>query len=338
MSFSKRIHIRGFFVKYMIAFLCATALANILCYMYYSPAIQIPNHEKYTDVKNLPGNHNPFYVEGGSNTIIDKNGFNNISNIEMDDAKIVFVGSSQTEGQNVSSEDNFVSLLNNYSPGLNGYNIGVSASTFSSTFFRIQPIKKKFPQAKTLVFEINIMPSYSELEKVREHLATGNIPEKDISWKAGNFFVTNISKVPLVRLLWRQYDHYRAARIKQSHQKDELDTVAYHEILMDVFRLAKHEAKDTRIVVFNLSKTEIRGDGTVDIVPDRGENASFAEACAANGFIYVDMGEPFLKMYHEEKVLPYGFLNTPIGKGHLNEKGHECLAKTLLPILTSEEI
>jgi hypothetical protein len=45
--------------------------------------------------------------------------------------------------------------------------------------FSDTPHKEKIPQAKALVFEINIMPSYSELEKVREHLAIGNIPEKD---------------------------------------------------------------------------------------------------------------------------------------------------------------
>ena len=55
---------------YFGVFVLATLVANGICYFYYSPAIQIENHEKFTDLKNITSNHNPHGDEGYSVAVL----------------------------------------------------------------------------------------------------------------------------------------------------------------------------------------------------------------------------------------------------------------------------
>lgn len=118
-------------LKFFIAFLAATALANGLCYFYFSPPIQIPNPEGFTAIKLAPSNHNTNRVEGYCNMTIDENGFNNNVNFPYRDARAIFLGSSQMEGENVNPTENYVARLNAAMPNLQGYNLGVSSTTFA---------------------------------------------------------------------------------------------------------------------------------------------------------------------------------------------------------------
>ena len=42
------------------------------------------------------------------------------------------------------------------------------------------------------------------------------------------------------------------------------------------------------------------------------------------------MGPAFLENYQQEKTLPYGFMNTVLGNGHLNVTGHHLIAQALI--------
>ena len=45
------------------------------------------------------------------------------------------------------------------------------------------------------------------------------------------------------------------------------------------------------------------------------------------------MSVPFTESYRRKHVLPYGFLNSRIGTGHLNIYGHRIIADSLEKIL-----
>lgn len=318
---------------YFGVFVLATLVANGICYFYYSPAIQIENHEKFTDLKNITSNHNPHGDEGYGNITIDQNGFNNQSKFPIEDSRIVCIGSSQTEAQHVGSNENFVSIINQEYPEAKAYNVGISASTFASTFFRITPLKEKFPNAHVFIFEINNMPSLEDLKRMEKILSENNVPEKDISWKNGNFILKAMGTIPLCRLLWKQYDHQRKNADSKPVKKECFDCESYEYYLRRVLSLGKKKAGNTDIVIFYLARTKLDKNGEIEISEDDGQNAIFKKACKDIGINYLDMAEPFTESYRREHVLPYGFLNSRIGTGHLNIYGHRIIADSLEKIL-----
>lgn len=324
--------------SYFGIFLLASFVANGICYFYYSPAIQIANHEKFTDLKNVTSNHNPHGDEGYGNISIDENGFNNQVGFDIAEARLVCIGSSQTEAQHVKSDENYVSLINQAYPDARAYNIGISASTFSSTFVRMTPLKEKFPVAEAFIFEINALPpSLENLRQMEQILVADRIEEKDISWKNGNVILKAVGTIPLCRLLWRQYDHHRKNANAKPPENTALDTDAYEYYLRRVLSLGKEKAGNTRLIIFSLPKTNLAKDGAVEIAQDLGKNEIFKKVCADLDIAYVDMASPFKAAYAEEHVLPYGFLNSPIGTGHLNIYGHRIIADTLAKVLRNGE-
>ena len=62
----------------------------------------------------------------------------------------------------------------------------------------------------------------------------------------------------------------------------------------------------------------------------------FDRACKENGIVYINMYDIYDREYEARHVLPYGFSNTRLGYGHLNEEGHQMTADTLLPFLEKE--
>ncbi len=45
------------------------------------------------------------------------------------------------------------------------------------------------------------------------------------------------------------------------------------------------------------------------------------------------MGARFLREYEENHLLPYGFANSAVGKGHLNRYGHAMIADELYKLM-----
>lgn len=325
------------YISQMIfAFLAALFTANALCYFYYSPAIQTENPERYTDCKSEPSAHNPHGNEGYGTAIIDKNGFNNVVSFPFREAEILCIGSSQTEAQHINWDQNYVYQINLHSPNAKAYNLGVSGQKFSSAFYRIPALRESFPACRALVFEMNAIPSEKELVAMRDYMASGEIPTRNLSWKKGNPLVRLIGRIPLCRLLWSQYDGMR----RNSSHAAKLNTTRissdYESLATEVLSLAKQQAGDVPILIFNLPRMKLRPDGTVSIMADWGESAAFKSGCKTCQIHFIDMGLPFTQAYEQYRTLPYGFLNSHVGSGHLNVYGHKIIADTLYEELTKD--
>lgn len=72
---------------------------------------------------------------------------------------------------------------------------------------------------------------------------------------------------------------------------------------------------------------KLNDDGTLNIENEGVEK--FKEACQENGIVFVDMTDDFESLYYKQHKLPYGFINTGVGVGHLNKYGHEVIANRL---------
>ena len=52
----------------------------------------------------------------------------------------------------------------------------------------------------------------------------------------------------------------------------------------------------------------------------------FKSCCEKYNIDFIDAGSSFLSEYNNDNKLPYGFMNTAYGQGHLNETGHKIMA------------
>lgn len=318
---------------YLGIFLLASIAANGICYFYFNIPIQIANHEKFTSSKYVPSDHNWQGTEGYGIFSIDANGFNNQVDFPMDEAELLFIGSSQTEAQQVNAKENYVSIINQEYPVAKAYNLGISAEKFSTTFFRIKPLKEKFPNVKVFVFEMNAMPSLADLQNIEMLLSKDSIddiPEKEtLHWTKNNPVTRKaLEFVPMFDLLKSKY-----GKDKTKAAQSTLNADAYEQELRRVLLLGKEKAGSTEIIIFNLAHTKLNKAGDVEIIPDQGENEIFQKVCSDISMTYIDMAEPFTEAYQSKHVLPYGFLNSPIGTGHLNQYGHRIIADTLEKVL-----
>lgn len=327
-----------YIAKMVLAFLGALFTANALCYFYYSPAIQTENLERYTDCKLEPSTHNPAGVEGYGNAIMDENGFNNVILFSFRDAEILCIGSSQTEAQNVHWNQNYVYQMNFHSPGAKVYNLGVSGQTFSSAFYRIPALLDSFPSCRALVFEMNTIPSEKDLLAMRDFMRKGEIPVRNLSWKNKTPLLRTISRIPLCRLLWAQYDGMRKDLITPPKKKSESLRISneYEAIVMEVLSLAKQQAGDIPILIFNLPRIKLQRDGTASVIQDHGEIDIFKSCCKNCQIEFIDMESSFIQAYNNNRTLPYGFQNSSIGVGHLNAYGHKIIANTLYEALKKD--
>ena len=323
--------IGGKILKYGGAFLLATFVMNGICYFYYSPAIQVPNHENYTAFRMQPSNHNIIGTEGYGSILIDENGFNNNNDFDFRDAKTLFVGSSQTFAEYVSTSENFVSLLNKKSSDIKAYNLGVSGSNFSTSFYRISPLIENFPNATTLVFEIRAnMPSLEELNEIDKVFKTENVPEEDIDLKMENPITLLGRSMPLRRMLLKQYNDRKKEDTKQSqtdNNASSFDAETYRTKLNEVLVEGALRSEGRKIAIFFLPYFELQKDGTISASMSREKEELFRQVCEEHNILYINMEEPFMEAYHTRHILPYGFRNSLIGKGHLNPEGYAILAE-----------
>ncbi len=323
--------IGGKLLKYGGAFLLATLAMNGACYFYYSPAIQMPNYEKYTAFRMQTGDHNVIGTEGYGSITIDGNGFNNDGDFDFRDAKMLFVGSSQTFAEYVSTSENFVSLLNQKNPDAKAYNLGVSGSDFATTFFRIEPLIENFPNSTALAFEIRAnLPSLEELNEIDKVFKNGDIPDQDAFAKTGNFIVRFGRSLPLRRILLKQYNDSKKEKtthITTDCDENPFDAEAYRMKLDDVLMKGREKAAGRKIVIFFLPYYELQKDGSLLASTDSLKEGIFRQVCEEHDILYISMEKPFMEAYRTRHILPYGFSNSLMGKGHLNAEGYAIMAE-----------
>ena len=87
------------------------------------------------------------------------------------------------------------------------------------------------------------------------------------------------------------------------------------------------------VIILYHPPVTIEPDGTLTLGDDREQAEAFREICETNGIQFLDMGARFLREYEENHLLPYGFANSAVGKGHLNRYGHAMIADELYKLM-----
>jgi hypothetical protein len=80
----------------------------------------------------------------------------------------------------------------------------------------------------------------------------------------------------------------------------------------------------------------LQPDGSATVVWTEPAHKALQEAIQNSGIRTIDMSVRFLSEYQSNHILPEGFLNTSVGKGHLNQNGHRMVADALFQELYPE--
>lgn len=318
-------------LKLGAAFVFAFICANILSYFYYFSAKAITNWEGYTTSKHQVNlKHNFYGVEGFGITSMDSNGFNNDGTVQPAETNIICIGSSQTEALQVNTSYNYVSTLNKLETGFKAYNLGVSAQFLNKSLYRLPLIPQYFSSCKIIVAETPWFPTLTETEEIIKILETDDVPINDLDWKDKQLLMKVYRSLPLASVMNRQVSLLRKVdstmNSPQSIEQEDLNV--YEKKFGYALHLLRQKLKDIPILFVYLPKFQMERSGQITFIKEKKE-CVIRKVCSENNIVFISMEPSFYDAYEKYRVLPYGFRNSAVGKGHLNENGHRLVALKL---------
>jgi hypothetical protein len=272
--------------------------------------------------------------EGFSHLKMDENGFNNTYEPVGDNVDILLVGSSHMDAANVGARENTGYLLNMKLPEYT-YNIGMSAHQICTCVKNMEAAVATYEPTEYVILETDsVKLSVSDMQEVIDGVY-GMTSEPD------SRFVYMIKKtVPVVSSIGGAFIIWKNMGIKNRENNIETDYSEEYQVVLTAF-LAKAATpvatSGAKLIIFYHPSVTLDEEGNYTDPTDMGAKALFQEACEANGILFVDMTEPFEKLYNEQHRFPYGFTNTAVGVGHMNKYGHQVIADTLTQVIREDK-
>lgn len=330
MSITKTIK---WFFKVLTAGLFAVVILSLFAYIYDYAGIHVTNTTGATDYVWRSNEIKNSMVEGFVWKRMDANGFSN-STSNTDDIDILILGSSHMEASQMSSDKNVGGLLNRYLAEMNTYNIGMSGHTiyrcvdnFSDAISIYVP--KKYAIVETSTVQLDV----ENMRAVIEETAAA-IPSYDSG------LIYSLQLIPAFKPIYNQLELW----MSQTENEVNTSTVSeikevvwseYENTLKQFLALATDEEITT--IIFYQPAQSLNPDGTVMYETNDDFLNVFSKTCESLGIVFVDMTKAFQNLYNTEYKLAHGFINTAIGAGHLNEAGHEVIARVLAETIMEME-
>ena len=270
----------------------------------------------------------------------DKNGFNNSYPIKKDKIDILLVGSSHLEAIQMKTNENIGYLLNNLLPNYYFYNIGMSGHFLPTNVNNLSRAYNYYKPTKAIIIECgNIKLELSDITTVTNGNYIRKLPiDTGISYFIKKYFpaIKTLMKETIKKItLWRKISLYN----NESNKKNDLINKNFINVLNNFLLFARKSVPDTfPIIIFYHPSYTLQSDGSIKNNTNKLYLEVFAKACKNNNITFIDTDDDLQELYKTRHILPYGFINTAVGVGHLNKYGHEVIAKRLAKeILKLEE-
>ena len=252
-------------------------------------------------------------------------GYNNTYDYEHGmNIDVLVMGSSQMEAVQVEQRECASAELASIS-GMRVYNIGISAHYFSRCIQNLAAAVRKYQPSKYIVMETS---SVTFTDDDLKEILSSRVPATE----RGTLRLL-MRKNPYFFLLWVQAHDYISNNFKKPPQKSNATSnpVFLSEILNNMKETAAESG--AKIVVVYHPSVSLNKDGTMSINGSPDTVKQFSELCTQNGIYFLDMSNRFLSEYENQHVLPYGFMNTSVGKGHMNRYGHRMFAEEIYKLI-----
>lgn len=143
-------------------------------------------------------------------------------------------------------------------------------------------------------------------------------------------------KMPLLSILKKQMSQIirenDATQTKTDSQPYTSEQIKNVEAAM---KLLRQEYTSDLYILYHPS-VSINPDGTLCIKEEE-TLEQFRKVCRENNIAFIDMTDAFYAAYRDSDLLPYGFNNTSMGKGHINKYGHRLIADALYDAMEGGE-
>ncbi len=321
--------------KWFLAILISFALINVICFFYERQGGWRDTPNGATLAVREPYSVLVHGTEGYSITIVDKNGYLNPDK-ELADEYVLIMGSSHTQGKEVSPDKKFSVLINDsYGDDkyLHTYNIACDGSYLPTQIKYFKAALEAFPGASIVVIEI--ASTAFDTSVLEQSLNQPEYDPLDSAVWFENMSITDKIRsavkdyIPMLSKIKRNYMTIKEAKAVQVKQPIDLDE--YRIVINKALQLIRSET-DVPIVFVYHPGVIVNYDGSVTLGYSE-TNDIFEDACLQNGIDVIDTGEAFLECYENSKELPYGFSNTTLGTGHLNATGHKIIADEIIEYL-----
>lgn len=283
---------------------------------------------------------------------VDENGYLNKGEL-IDDGYILTIGASYTQGKEVKCGRRYSDILNNncrekgiiQDGELYVYNLSQDAFFLPNIINRFNCIIEEFPNSSAIVIEIGTTDfSSDELDNCIEQSdynpeEQGGIIAKNLSTKKRLAFIIK-EYLPITTQIRQQIESLSTGKIiTDDNLLSETSIINDNKgipkaELNKALSLIRQEYNGDLYILYHPA-VQLSNDG-MEIVMGKNVHV-FEECCKANGIIFLNMADEFRYNYAKNYEVPYGFGNTIMGSGHLNESGHRAIANELSKAIFGEE-
>lgn len=326
--------------KCILAGIVAVAILCLILMPYYLTPVHIENPEGNTDYV-WPANA-PWcrMTEGIAYGRFDARGYNNAEVVAHPD--ILVLGSSHTEAVDVLQTENFAALLGQrFRDTYTVYNMGISGHFFLKVCKYLPRTVDLYPDARYIIIETSNVDFY---QSDVDSLLKGTV-EYTPSNSTG--LIAALQKLPFLRVVYHQLtsglmdlllpEKPEGNAVSQSASQSTSVRVIPDEAAYDgLFTYLRESVQgtDAQLIILYHPTGTLQQDGSLYFSDDPYLDM-FSSKCQEYGFSFVDMTQPFSRMYEEEHRLAYGFITGKIGSGHLNAYGHAKIAEELSACITA---
>lgn len=310
--------------------------------IYNYTGVHIANPDRTTDYTWEPNQLKSNMTEGFARFRMDSCGFNNTESSQKERVDILLMGSSHMEAVQVPQTDNVASRLNQIFPELYTYNIGMSGHVIYNNVSNMADAVSVYNPAQYVLLETGTVElKEDDMEKV-----IGGVFPRIPSYDNGIVYLIQ-KKIPAVKCIYKQLEDWMATGRNPfiSNRLEDTDAVSetpyssqeYRRVL-DIFlskAVTPVREQGARMIIFYHPTMKLDESGVLLNPTDPDAEETFREVCEANDIIFIDMAEDYEKLYEREHSLPYGFINTAVGVGHMNKLGHKVVAERLAEVIRS---
>lgn len=311
--------VKNIIISGVIAFIALT----FFCCVYYNVPIHKQTKDGATDYSWEPYKNYSSMIEGYGKGKTNNEGYMNIYDYEDGmNIDVLVMGSSHLQGLQIDINDNCSTLLNSMLEDKNVYNIAIAGHNFKTCISNLENALNKYKPKIVVIETSRINLSNKEIEDT----INDQIPEIKSN---ENPVIKFLQRNPLLRLLYNQYENYK------SNTNDEEDTSSSQSDFCEkgtnnllAYINDTCIAYDVKPIIIYHPTVSINKD---EMIVNRDINVSnnFAKLCEMNSITFIDMSNRYIQEYENSNIVPTGFNNTGVAKGHINKYAHKMFAEEL---------
>ena len=333
-------YVGNLILQWLGAVLIAALIMNVICFAYNRSLGWIDRENGATFGIWYPNKYLVHGTEGYGIYKVDSRGYLN-NELPLEENYILVVGSSYTQGKEVLLGNRFSDLLNKkygYNNTLKFYNLSQDSYYFPDIMNGFKAIISEFPKSSRIIIEIgNTFFSKEEMLRgceFREYDKSQNGEEILKHQNAFNRIKLNIKNYfPLLYNIKTQFDLIKNNSNSTSN-KDTIDLDEYRKLLNISLKNISN-IYNGKIIFLYHPEIEIDKYGEMHVIYSITDEI-FKNVCDENNIVFIDVGDSFYQEYNDRSVVPYGFSNTSLGVGHLNDEGHQIIANEIYKYMIGE--